>query len=170
MILFSICLSILLPFIQAQQPSILESIRQKSAKECVSVSYEFETEMSGMKAVGDGVIHIQGNSYHMEGNGVEIYCDGTSTWMIDESAKEVFIEAAESQSAGYLANPALLLMNLEDESSRYRIEGDEITVSIPGESDLLIRIKGVRDEGIKKSEAFRPPTEFDSTWIITDLR
>lgn len=170
MLLLTICLSVLMSAVQAQQPSILDSIRQKSAQECVSVSYEFETEMSGMKAVGEGLVHIQGNSYHMEGNGIEIYCDGTSTWMIDEQAKEVFIEAAESRSAGYLANPALLLMSLEEESSSYRIAGDQITVSIPGESELVIRILDVKPEGTKKSEAFRPPTEFDSTWIITDLR
>lgn len=90
--------------------------------------------------------------------------------MIDEQAKEVFIEAAESQSAGYLANPALLLMNLDEDTESYMVEDNKITVKIPGQSDLVVVILDVQPEGIKKSEAFRPPMGFDSTWIVTDLR
>lgn len=170
MSLIYICLSMLLAVSPVQQPSILDSIRQKSAQECVAVSYEFETMVSGMKAVGEGLVHIQGNSYHMKGNGIEIYCDGTSTWMIDGLAKEVFIEAAESQSAGYLANPALLLMNLEEDSESYKVDGNKITVRISDEADLVVRIMDVQPAGAKKTEAFRPPMVFDSTWIVTDLR
>ena len=170
MSLIYICLTMLLAVSPVQQPSLLDSIRQKSAQECVAVSYEYATVVSGMKTIGDGVVHIQGNAYHMEGNGIEIYCDGTSTWMIDEQAKEVFIEASQSQSAGYLANPALLLMNLEEDSESYEVDGNRITVRIPGESDLVVEIIDVRPEGAKKTEAFRPPMVFDSTWIVTDLR
>jgi hypothetical protein len=153
-----------------QQTSLLDSIRQKSEQQCVAVSFEFTTTISGVKTMGEGQVHIQGNAYHMEGNGIEIYCDGTSTWMIDEQAKEVFIEAAESQSAGYLANPALLLMNLDEDTESYMVEDNKITVKIPGQSDLVVVILDVQPEGIKKSEAFRPPMGFDSTWIVTDLR
>lgn len=170
MSLLYICLSMLLTVSPVQQTSLLDSIRQKSEQQCVAVSYEFTTTISGVKTMGEGQVHIQGNAYHMEGNGIEIYCDGTSTWMIDEQAKEVFIEAAESQSAGYLANPALLLMNLDEDTESYMVEDNEITVKIPGQSDLVVVILDVQPEGIKKSEAFRPPMGFDSTWIVTDLR
>ena len=47
---------------------------------------------------------------------------------------------------------------------------NKITVKIPGQSDLVVVILDVQPEGIKKSEAFRPPMGFDSTWIVTDLR
>lgn len=170
MSLLYICLSMLLTVSPVQQTSLLDSIRQKSEQQCVAVSYEFTTTISGVKTMGEGQVHIQGNAYHMEGNGIEIYCDGTSTWMIDEQAKEVFIEAAESQSAGYLANPALLLMNLDEDTESYMVEDNKITVKIPGQSDLVVVILDVQPEGIKKSEAFRPPMGFDSTWIVTDLR
>lgn len=170
MSLLYICLSMLLTVSPVQQTSLLDSIRQKSEQQCVAVSFEFTTTISGVKTMGEGQVHIQGNAYHMEGNGIEIYCDGTSTWMIDEQAKEVFIEAAESQSAGYLANPALLLMNLDEDTESYMVEDNKITVKIPGQSDLVVVILDVQPEGIKKSEAFRPPMGFDSTWIVTDLR
>ena len=128
MSLLYICLSMLLTVSPVQQTSLLDSIRQKSEQQCVAVSFEFTTTISGVKTMGEGQVHIQGNAYHMEGNGIEIYCDGTSTWMIDEQAKEVFIEAAESQSAGYLANPALLLMNLDEDTESYMVEDNKITV------------------------------------------
>ena len=67
----------------------------------------------------------------MNGNGIEIFCDGKTTWMLDEQAKEVIIESAESNSAGYLANPVLLLMNLEENSVSYDVEGNLIRISLP---------------------------------------
>ena len=155
---------------QTQQPSFLDSLLGKSAQDCVVVDYEFATVMSGVKTTGEGTVEIQGNAYHMEGNGVEIYCDGSTTWMIDEDAMEVFIEAADSRSAGYLANPVLLLMNLEENADTYSVDGNRITLGLPGGISLEISINSMETIPTKKSEAFRPPTEFDSTWIVTDLR
>lgn len=152
------------------QPSLLDSVRQKSEEECVAVDYEFTATMSGVKTSGEGKVRIQGNSYHMSGNGLEIYCDSETTWMIDGSAKEVFVESAESQSAGYLANPALLLMNLEQEGKACQVNGDTLTLELDEGVLLEVKIKAMKAEGIKKSEAFRPPIDFDSSWIVTDLR
>lgn len=42
---------------------------------------------------GDAV--VQGDCYHLVGNGIEIFCDGVSRWTMDAEAKEVYIEDAE---------------------------------------------------------------------------
>lgn len=165
-----LCLTLLASVTQTQQPSFLESLRQKSAYDCVSVDYEFATVMSGMKVTGEGTVEIQGNSYHMKGEGIEIFCDGSTSWMIDEAAKEVFIEAADSQSAGYLANPVLLLMNLEENIGSYKVNGNMITLELPDGSPLEITVNSLETVPTQKTEAFRPPTDFDSSWIVTDLR
>ena len=168
--LLSLCLILLAAIGPVPQSSLLDTIRQKSAQECVVVDYEFTATLSGVSTYGEGMVYIQGNSYHMSGNGLEIYCDGETTWMIDESAKEVFVEAAESQSAGYLANPALLLMNLEQAGTACRVKGDALTLELDEGALLEVKIKAMKSTGIKKSEAFRPPIDFDSSWIVTDLR
>lgn len=152
------------------QPSFLDALRQNSAEECMCVEYEFSSVMSGVRAAGDGVIHIQGNSYHMNGNGVEIFCDGTSTWLIDEAAGEVMIESATSKDAGYLANPVLLLMDIEKTSISYKAEGNKISLQLADGVQLEITIVDMKTEGAKKTEDFRPPYKFDSDWIVTDLR
>ena len=167
-------LNILLTFIMAvapmQQPSFLDTLRQKSAEECLSINYEFAYRVSGVKSVGNGTVDIQGNAYHMLGNGVEIFCDGTSTWVIDEAAGEVVIESADSQDAGYMANPVIMLMNIDDIASSYKVDGNTITLELSDGSSLEIKVKNMIPSSIKKTEDFRPPYKFDSKWIVTDLR
>lgn len=153
-----------------QQPSLLHSLIEKANAESISVDYEFATTISGFKTVGEGVIQIQGNSYHMVGNGMEIYCDGASTWVIDEAAMEVMIESAASADAGFLANPVMLLMNIEENALSYKAEGDKIFIQLDPETMLEITIRSITSEAIKKPEAFRPPVEFGSDWIVTDMR
>ena len=168
--LFSLCIALMMTLLQSQQPSILDTFRQKCTQECVVVDYQFSAEVSGINTRGNGSVEVQGNAYHMVGNGVEIYCDGMTTWMIDESSKEVFVEAADTQTAGYLANPVILLMNLEDNVASYKVDGDKIILELSEGMVLEIEIKSMTGVPNKKSEAFRPPTKFDSSWIITDLR
>lgn len=152
------------------QPSLLDGLLKNSSNECVYVEYEFTTAMSGVKTSGDGEIHIQGNSYHMKGNGVEIFCDGTSTWLIDEVAGEVVIESATSKDAGFLANPVMLLMDIEKNSLSYKAQGNTISLQLANGVQLEIKIVDIKTEDAKKTEDFRPPYKFDSEWIVTDLR
>ena len=134
------------------------------------MDYEYSTVISGLKAVGAGTVEVQGNTYHMKGNGIEIYCDGTSTWLIDETAEEVVIESADSKDAGFLANPIILLMNLEESGISYEVNGDNIVLDLSDGTKLDIKILNMISVPTKKPEDFRPPTQFSKKWIITDLR
>ena len=163
-------MTILMAVAQVQQPSVLDTLRQISSDECYSVEYEFHATLSGLKTAGEGTIEIQGNAYHMKGDGVEIYCDGNSTWVIDEFAQEVFIESADSREAGFLANPIMLLMNLEESGISYKADGDKMTLDLSDGTKLDIKIVKMTGIPTKKPEAFRPPTEFSKKWIVTDLR
>lgn len=163
-------ISVLISLLFIQQPSSLDILRQKAVGECVHVDYEFSTMVSGFKTIGEGSVDIQGNAYHMKGTGVEIYCDGNTTWLIDEVANEVMIESADTKDAGMLANPILLLMNLEESGLSYKVQGDNILLTLPDGTKLDIKINNLSSIPAKKTEAFRPPTEFSRQWIVTDLR
>lgn len=169
MTVFSICMTLLMVVLQVQ-PSVLDTFRHKVSSECVVIDYEFSTSISGIRTVGDGTVEVQRDSYHMMGNGVEIYCDGTSTWLIDEAAGEVVIESADSEESGLLANPVMLLMNLDEYGISYSVDGDNILLTLQDGTKLDIRIIKMTSIQTKKPEAFRPPTEFSKDWIVTDLR
>lgn len=170
MSVLSIFISLMMAVAQFQQPSFIDIFKQKAIAESISVDYEFSAEFSGMNAKGKGTVEIQGTAYHMTGNGIEIYCDGASTWFIDQVAEEVVIESADSKDAGFLANPIMLLMNLEESTASYKIDGDKIILNMPDSTKLEITLKNISSIPIKKPEAFRPPAEFPKNWIITDLR
>ncbi len=169
MTIFSICMTILMAAVQVQ-PSVFDIFRNKASEQCVSIVYEYSTTMAGHKVMGDGQVAVQGDSYHMQGNGMQIYCDGSTTWLIDEAAEEVVIESADSNDAGFLANPILLLMNLDESGVSYKVDGDKIVLDMPDGTKLDITVKSIKEIPTKKPEAFRPPTEFPKKWIVTDLR
>jgi len=170
MSLLSIFLSLSVSAAALQQPSVLDALRQNYSQECVQVDYQFSALSSGVRSVGEGSVDIQGNTYHMCGNGMEIFCDGKTTWLLDTAAKEVIIEAADSNSSGFLANPVILLMNLEKSALSYKAEGNRIHLELPDGTSLEITIMDLKTADAKKPEAFRPPVEFGSDWIVTDLR
>ena len=163
-------MTILMAVAQVQQPSVLDLFRNQTGTECVSIDYEFSIVLSGLKTTGGGTVVVQGNAYHMQGDGFEMFCDGNSTWMIDEVSKEVVIESADSQDAGLLANPIILLMNLDEYGISYVVDGDKITLSLPDGTELVINVLKMTEISRKKPEAFRPPVEFSNDWIVTDLR
>ena len=157
MAIFSICITILMAVAQVQQPSVFDVFRNKNTE-------------SGQKVIGDGQVDIQGNSYHMKGNGLVVYCDGATTWLIDEDAQEVVIESADSNDAGLLANPILLMMNLEESGVAYKAEGDKLLLDMLDGTKVEITIKSMEGISAKKPEAFQPPVKFPKGWIVTDLR
>lgn len=65
---------------------------------------------------GSGQLVIQDDAFVMTGDGLKIYCDGTTRWTVDTAAQECYIENVEG-SADYEANPALLLSVVDKEFS-----------------------------------------------------
>lgn len=74
---------------------------------------------------------VQGDSYFMSGNGLDIFCDGESVWTVDHDALEAVVETAENVTGAALGNPALLIVRLDElfyvrnassSGNRYRYE------------------------------------------------
>lgn len=98
----------------AQNSGFLRKLVEKMSVSCTEVTYSYETEMSGVKIVGNHALEIQNDMWHVKGNGLEIWCDAQTLWTTDPVAKEVVIENAAFPGSGELTNPALLLLRIDD--------------------------------------------------------
>ena len=92
----------------------LESLRNMFNGSAVSIECDYTTEIQQTQVVGRSEILVQGNMYTMKGNGLEVFCDGNTVWTIDAAAQEVVIEPCLPQERDYMANPALLLADLDE--------------------------------------------------------
>ena len=86
----------------------------KMKSSSVSMQYTYSLSSSGVRTVGEGNVVIQDNSFVMKGNGLEIYCDGKTMWVVDPEGKEVMIESPVEGERSYLDNPLLLFVNMQE--------------------------------------------------------
>ena len=100
-------------------------------------SFDYSYSMSGSLPMnGSGSVKLQGNAFTMEGNGLDIRCDGKTRWTVDVVAEECYIENIDTQELDYEANPALLVGAL-DSAFNYK---DSRTASFNGMSVSEIRL------------------------------
>lgn len=101
--------------LSAQNIALLDKLYSDMSSSCVEMTYTYETEVSGVKAVGEGKLDVQGEMWTMTGNGVHMWCDGKTLWVADPSLKEVVIEPASGEDGGaILTNPASLFVRMQE--------------------------------------------------------
>lgn len=182
----------------AQTP--IDALRQKLTSAPVSVELEYELTVPNALVTGSSAILLQGDMYHLHGDGLDVYNDGNSVWTVDESSREVIIESAADVAEDYRGNPVLLLSRMDDffkvESQktvnsrrvyvlRATVECGISQASLELSSDgALLSGEFSLDDGnvfsfnvlsMKKAEeshasSFSPQRKFGSDWIVTDLR
>ena len=96
----------------AQGTSTLEQLCAKMSDRASVLNYSYTLSVSGVKTVGDGTVTTQDYAYILNGNGMNIYCNGTTLWVVDEAGKEIMIDSVAQGADAYLSNPVLLLANL----------------------------------------------------------
>ena len=79
----------------------------------VEIVYTYSAEVQGVKIVGSGTLQIQGNMWHNDGNGLEMWCDGSTVWTADHSLKEAVIEPVYEDES-IVSNPALMFVRMPD--------------------------------------------------------
>ena len=116
----SALLSVLLPAsASAQDVSLLDQFNAAVAQSCLEVNYAYTARVSGVENKGSGDLVSQGTMWRLQGNGVQMYCDSASVWVVDPAMKEVVIEPAEQDAAvSWLTNPAMVFSNLK---ANYRL-------------------------------------------------
>ena len=101
--------------VTAQNDYLLDKFFQGVKENRMEVTYSYSARVSGIVNNGEGTIASQDAMWTVVGNGVEMYCDSKTVWIVDPIMKEVVIEPASAgASSGFLDNPALLLSRLEE--------------------------------------------------------
>lgn len=96
----------------ARADRTLDAFSAKAASSCIDFSYSF-TVKADVPMSGSGTGTVRGGGYHVTGNGLDIWCDGTRRWMVDKGSKEVIIESADDAGDAFTINPALFLTDLK---------------------------------------------------------
>ncbi len=89
----------------------------KVASSSVSFDYTYAATVNSSKMTGSGNVTVQGNSFFMDGDGLEVWCDGKTLWTVDRAAEEAVIENVEDSADASATNPALLIASLDENFS-----------------------------------------------------
>ena len=134
---------LLLPLTAAAQQYTLDTVAAHLGTDRISLQYTCTiAEPAPVKL--SGTLLIQGDCYQAKGNGMEIYCNGTTRWTVDPESKEVYIE-----TAGGIEELALWQDNMKELSLtdvRYLPLSDDLS---PFSFDTAA---------------------LDASWVVTDLR
>ena len=113
--LIAVALFCFAQILSAQNVSLLDKLSERISKSCLELDYSYYVRISGINNVGQGHLQCQGYMWKMVGNGVEMYCDSTSVWVVDPTNKEVVVEPAEVEEKVQLqTNPAVLFVHMKD--------------------------------------------------------
>ena len=135
------------------------------------VSFNYNVGVRGKApTVMAGKAVIDGECYSIRGNGMEVYCDGVTKWTVDKSAKEVYVEAAES-ARDFIVNPDAWIGNVRDlkadKTSASGIYHDDYQ-----NVDLTFRFSSIKSSPLSGSSSgfVFDTSSLDSGWVVTDLR
>ena len=138
-------LLILVPMLaaSAQDQSLIDRFYAGVADSCLDISYSYSARVSGILNNGQGHLCAQGLMWRVKGNGVEMYCDSKSLWIIDRSMKEAVIEpAADENAAEWLSNPALIFSQLQ---GHFKVSE---SISVQGGQSVIFVLKPLDNSGI----------------------
>ena len=184
---------------QTAHRTALDKLCDALSSSCVDMECSYLMYVSQTRMSGEAKVSVQGESYTMVGNGLQVYCDGSKVWTVDSTSKEVYVESVDDMAANSLANPAALFMRLgtsfEVVSSSpsngrfsYRLApkddfgvlSAELVLSQDGtpqsavfvlEESLKVdvTVQSMTIEKTKPEDAFRPQVSSGSDWIVTEL-
>ncbi len=110
--IFAVFVAGLISFAAAAQSNPVGEFAANVATSRVAFDYSYVMTGARLNIHGDGSVIAQEDSYCLEGNGLKVWCDGSSVWTMDVGAAEVVIEPAESAN-GLTVNPVILVMNVD---------------------------------------------------------
>ena len=149
---------------QNTQHAALERLRAAISESCLTLKCTYSMYVSQTRVQGEAEVVLQGNSYTMRGNGIEVYCDGTKVWTLDQSLKEAYVEQVENAGVNALLDPS-------SADIVFDAAGNPVSASFIMQDGLKVDIKilSATKSKIKPEDAFRPQVDFGSDWIVTEL-
>lgn len=92
----------------------LDAFVSKVSSSLVSFDYSFTMPTKKAKMTGEGKVKVQGNSFKVDGGGLEIWCDGRTRWTIDRISEEALVESVDDSYDSYATNPALMISSVDN--------------------------------------------------------
>ena len=100
----------------AQNPKTADILRQLTetikAMPAIDMSFELIQNSSAGGPIYKGVVNAQGTSYKFSNPELELYCDGTTKWILNVSAKELVIVSNDASATDIVENPIGFLTSL----------------------------------------------------------
>ena len=134
-----------------QERSAVSDFADIFSEGTVSFDYAFELKSEDIPVKGSGSASMCGSCYYLNGNGLEMWCDGKTRWTVDRSAKEACIESLDAESVDCLSNPAALLGSL---GLSFDVTGTS-EVSIKGKKVTSVSmVPAIEDTGLESAVLF----------------
>lgn len=100
----------------AQNPKTADILRQLTetiqSMPAIDMSFELIQNSSAGSPIYKGVVNAQGTSYKLSNPELELYCDGTTKWVLNVSAKELVIVPNDPSATDIVENPLGFLTSL----------------------------------------------------------
>ena len=143
-----------------------QEILTRFSTDRISCKYSYTIDIPvTLNYEGDAL--VQGDCYHLKGNGIEIFCDGVSRWTVDAEAREVYIENAEEVEN--------ILKEFLTYSKDIKAAGNTVTGTlIDPEDDTNIKCALKEITYLPLNDDLTPfkldVESLDETYLVTDLR
>ena len=128
---------------------ILERFIDKVSSSLVSFDYSFSLQSSKSKAkmTGEGNVKIQGN-------GLEVWCDGSTRWTVDRMSEEALVEYVDDSADSYATNPALMISAVDSAFTEVSSGASKFQGKVADESVLSPKVKGKYSMDISQLKLF----------------
>ena len=113
-IAFSVASLLAMPQVLSAKSKTLSAFVDKVSVSLVSFDYSFTMPTKKAKMTGEGTVKVQGDSFLVDGNGLEIWCDGKTRWTIDRISEEALVESVDDSYDSYATNPALMIASIDN--------------------------------------------------------
>mgnify|MGYP000508477174 FL=1 len=113
-IAFAVASLLAMPQVLSAKSKTLSAFVDKVSVSLVSFDYSFTMPTKKARMTGEGTVKVQGDSFLVDGNGLEIWCDGKTRWTIDRISEEALVESVDDSYDSYATNPALMIASIDN--------------------------------------------------------
>lgn len=135
------------------------------------VSFNYSLDSDGLLPVPkEGSVVIDGNCFCIKSKALEVWCDGTTRWTVDNEAKEVYIE-----DDGGLETMYSRLLEMASGVSGMKVSGDSLSGTWAGdegsgEIKFIITSIVTTEAGTDTAPFVFRASRLGKEWVVTDLR
>lgn len=113
-IAFAVASLLAMPQVLSAKSKTLSAFVDEVSVSLVSFDYSFTMPTKKARMTGEGTVKVQGDSFLVDGNGLEVWCDGATRWTIDRISEEALVESVDDSYDSYATNPALMIASIDD--------------------------------------------------------